>query len=90
MGRCETPTLLGKALKLSYFHIPGDHFEVSINVFSEPKAKSITGLVSGAAKGLVIDMGLLIEGQAPQELPEQLLGGHRLRRINFAKLRSPV
>jgi hypothetical protein len=86
----KTPTLIGKALAIDYFHEPGYHFEVSVDVFSEPKAKSILGLVLGGAKALLVDMGLLIEGQAAGELPERLLGGFRIARINPGSCRGPI
>ena len=43
-------------------------------------AASVTNLVAGATKSLTIDLGVLVEGQAVGELPEQLLGTMRLER----------
>lgn len=37
-------------------------------------AASITNMVVGATKSLTLDMGVLLEGQTPATLPEQLLG----------------
>jgi hypothetical protein len=39
----------------------------------------------GYAKNLVIDLCFLLEGQADDELPEQLIGGVRVSHCNLAK-----
>lgn len=46
-------------------------------------AASITNVVCGATKSLTLDMGVLIEGQSPEQLPEQLIGTVRLDRLNL-------
>lgn len=45
-----------------------------MDIGSSSVAASITNLVCGATKTLTIDLGVLVEGQAPETLPEQLLG----------------
>ena len=42
---------------------------------------------AGALKGLVIDMGILIEGRSREELPEQLLGTVRMSHLDLSKVR---
>lgn len=41
-----------------------------------------TGMVRGATKSLVIDLGFVLEGQRPEELPEALLGAFRLNHLD--------
>ena len=39
-------------------------------------------MVRGATKTLVIDLGFLLEGQTPEELPESLIGAFRLHQLD--------
>lgn len=39
-------------------------------------------MVRGATKSLVIDLGFVLEGQRPEELPEALLGAFRLNHLD--------
>jgi hypothetical protein len=59
------------------FAITDKYVEVSVDVGSSAAAAYITGLVRGATKALVIDIGLVLEGQHSYELPEELLGAIR-------------
>jgi len=86
----KTPTLLAKALHTEYFYVPEDHFEVSIDVYSESKARNILGLVVGAAKKLILEVAILFEGQSEEELPEQLVGGFRVTRVDMSRVRGPI
>jgi hypothetical protein len=53
-----TPVLIGKALRTTY-HITPQYIEVDIDVSANNVASYVTGLVRGATKSLVIDMGEL-------------------------------
>lgn len=48
--------------------------EVDIDVGSSSVAATVVGLVQGATKSLVVDMGIVLEGHTRDELPESLLG----------------
>ena len=48
--------------------------EVDIDVGSSSVAATVVNLVQGATKSLVVDMGIVLEGHASEELPESLLG----------------
>ena len=48
--------------------------EVDIDVGSSSVAATVVNLVQGATKSLVVDMGIVLEGHSPEELPESLLG----------------
>jgi len=55
-------------------------------------AKYILSVVNPIAGAIAIDLAFVIEGQADAELPERLLGGVRLHRINLKEerlLRAP-
>ena len=51
-----TPVITGKALKTTY-HITEQYIEIDIDVSANSVAAYVTGLVRGATKSLVIDMG---------------------------------
>jgi hypothetical protein len=53
--------------------------EVDIDVGSSSVAAAVVGLVQGATRSLVVDMGIVLEGHAREELPEALLGTVRAR-----------
>jgi len=48
------------------------------------QARVILGVVRGACRGIVCDLMLLIEGCTPDELPERMIGGTRLRQGGVA------
>ena len=69
----DTPVLMGK--KLTQYYFRGDnYFEIDVDISSSSVARSVTGLVIGYARTLVIDMALCIEGTNEDELPEVVIG----------------
>ncbi|KAG2425268.1 hypothetical protein HXX76_013850 [Chlamydomonas incerta] len=79
-----TPVILGKALKVSY-HCTPTYIEVDIDISANSVANYVTGMVRGATSSLVVDLGFVLEGQAPWELPECLLGCFRLANLDCNK-----
>ncbi len=77
-----TPVILGRKLTTQYHRGP-NYMEVDIDIGSSTVAASVVNLVYGATKSLVIDMAVLFEGQAEDELPEQLLGTVRLDHMDL-------
>ncbi|EFN53068.1 hypothetical protein CHLNCDRAFT_137358 [Chlorella variabilis] len=77
-----TPVILGQKLTTKYSRGP-NYFEVDVDISSSSVAASVTNLVAGATKSLTIDMGVLIEGQSGETLPEQLLGTMRLDKLDL-------
>ncbi|KAG7382657.1 hypothetical protein PHYBOEH_010402 [Phytophthora boehmeriae] len=76
------PTLLGNKLKCPYYR--GDnYFEVDIDISSNSVANTVTGMVQGVTKSLVVDMAFLLEAQSDEELPEIILGAVRLQHISL-------
>ncbi|KAG2425267.1 hypothetical protein HXX76_013849 [Chlamydomonas incerta] len=78
-----TPVILGKALKVSY-HCTPTYIEVDIDISANSVANYVTGMVRGATSSLVVDLGIVLEGTAPWELLECLLGAFRVHRLNTA------
>ena len=74
----QTPAILGRKLKCAYHEEPGRFFEAEYDVLSTAAAKSMIGLIVGAAKRLVIDVGIVLEAKEVDELPERILGGFRI------------
>mmetsp|Transcript_7860 Transcript_7860/g.13873 ORF Transcript_7860/g.13873 Transcript_7860/m.13873 type:complete len:1130 (-) Transcript_7860:214-3603(-) len=77
-GVGSTPGLIGTKLTTEYYR--GDNwYEICIDVSSSRVAASIMSLIKSYASTLVLDIALLIESQAPDELPERLIGSVELR-----------
>ena len=57
--------------------------EVDIDVASSSVAATVVGMVQGATKSLVVDMGIVLEGHTNDELPERLLGSVRFSRVDM-------
>lgn len=77
-----TPAIIGKKLRMPCFSGP-QYFELDVDISSSAVANRVVGLVIGYTKKLVIDMGFLVEGQRPDELPERLFGAARLVHIDM-------
>ncbi|KAK9808352.1 hypothetical protein WJX73_005387 [Symbiochloris irregularis] len=78
----HTPVLLATKLKCHYYRGPR-YFEVDVDVASSSMARSIVGRVSGTTTSLVVDMAFLLQGNAPAELPEHLLGSVRFSHLDL-------
>ena len=76
------PTLLGQKVRQRYFRGP-DYFELDIDVSSSAIATHIVSLCRGAARHLVVTLGIAVQGEATAELPEKLVGAMRLRNVDF-------
>jgi hypothetical protein len=83
----EKPAILGKKLDCRFFHEPGDHFEISVDVFSSFAVQYACSQVLSAAKKITMDLGFLIEAKEASELPEVVLGTFRARRIDVGRAR---
>lgn len=68
-----TPVITGKALKTTY-HMTKQYIEIDIDVSANNVAAYVTGLVRGATKSLVIDMGEWIERKSTPILPHHGMG----------------
>lgn len=76
-GSSSVPVLLGKRLNIEYFTSDA-YVEVDVNVHSNAVASSITKMVRGMTRMVVIDIAFLLEGKEEDELPERLIGVFRM------------
>eukprot|EP00656_Telonema_subtile_P045060 TRINITY_DN51325_c0_g1_i2.p1 TRINITY_DN51325_c0_g1~~TRINITY_DN51325_c0_g1_i2.p1 ORF type:complete len:267 (-),score=39.34 TRINITY_DN51325_c0_g1_i2:108-908(-) len=83
----ETPAILGKKLPQHFSSSP-NFFEILIDVTESTVAGSLVSLMLSYAKSLVVDMAFVVEGQAGDELPEEIIGGIRLSRIDLKSVDS--
>lgn len=82
-----TPVLLGQKLSSKYFRgrtAKGcSYFEMDVDITSNTVANNVTKLVVNSITSLVVDLSPLIEGQAPDELPERLIGSVRYTHLDL-------
>ncbi|KAI8473367.1 MAG: hypothetical protein J3K34DRAFT_411148, partial [Monoraphidium minutum] len=78
------PVIVGSKLKTTFYRTER-YVEATVDVTSSSAAAYITGMVRGATKSLVIDLGFVLEGQAEEELPEALLGAYRLHYMDTSQ-----
>jgi len=76
----NVPALICNKLATTYIRGP-NYFELDIDITTSLTANTIWSVVSGVTPSLVIDLAWVIQGNTPEELPEQILGTIRLARI---------
>jgi hypothetical protein len=86
MGR---PAIVARALDTTFQRAPG-LLRVTINVAGSRVARGIFGRVTGAMRSVVMDLGFVVEATEPDELPERILCGVRLDRVDFRRLVARV
>ena len=79
------PVILGKAMKMRY-HRGDCYLEIDIDIASSSAAVNLWGLVQSVAKGLVMDLGFVIEAQEKENLPELLLAAARVHKVDLGPL----
>ena len=80
------PAIPGKKVPIGYYS-GNNWFEIDIDVSKAGKAKFITSLALPIARNIVVDLGFLIEGQDPSELPEQIMGAIRFNKMDLTQLK---
>jgi len=78
------PTILGRKVKQHYIRHPR-FLELIVDIGQDPIARNVVGLCLGYAQTLVVDMMLVLEGLSEETLPERILGGVRLKNLDFKK-----
>ena len=78
----NTPAILGKKIHIAY-HRGANYIELDFDIASSAMAANIVRLVAGATRSVVVDMAFLNEGKEEAELPEQLIGILRLKKIDL-------
>lgn len=76
-GVGTTPAILGTKTYQKYFQ-GKQYLEVDYDIGSSTVAASISKLLLGYSRDLIIDLAFVIEGQTSLELPERVLGCVRL------------
>jgi hypothetical protein len=76
------PSILGRKLKQHYIRTDR-YLELIVDIGSDSVATRIVKLALGYAKSLTIDMMFLLEGKTESTLPERILGGVRVKNVDF-------
>jgi hypothetical protein len=66
------PALLGRKVVQRYFRGEG-YMEIDVHVGSSVIASQIVGVCRGYGKHFAADVGIVIQGEDPSELPERML-----------------
>jgi hypothetical protein len=84
------PAVIGNKLPVEYHYQAAEeggkkqpYLEADCDIVSNKVARNILGIVRGATHSLTIDLGFVIEGKQPDELPEQMLVGTRVHRLDL-------
>ena len=77
------PVLLGQKVSQRYYRCE-DYCEVLVDIASDPIAKRIVRMALGLSTHLTVDLSFCFEGKTEETLPEAILGGVRVDKINFA------
>lgn len=86
-----TPTIIGKKLPVSYRYVSKDasrqdFFECNLDVGNSTKAaQKIVSVCRRYMTSLTVDVGFVIEGTTPDELPEQMMGSIRIHQVDSEK-----
>lgn len=86
-----TPTIIGKKLPINYQYVPKEgsrqaFFECNLDVGNSTEAaKKIVSVCRRYMTALTVDIGFVIEGTTPDELPEQMMGAIRIHKIDSEK-----
>jgi len=83
----EKPALLGNKLK-QYYSRGENYFEIDIDVSSSVIANNTVGMCMSSSKSIRVDLGITIQGDDEEELPEVMLAAVTGANLdaNFAKL----
>lgn len=78
------PAIIGKKITTRYYCSAAQNYmEINIDVSGSTIGSGIFRVVKGWAAYLTLDLTLLIEGQEDDELPEIVLGGCRLKKVDL-------
>ena len=83
------PVLVGKKIPIAYVYQPADsdsgaaeYLEVVVDIVASAKARGILAICRKYTNVLTFDLGFVIQGEAKDELPEQMLTAVRLHGID--------
>lgn len=81
------PAILGKGIPVTYFE-GNNEVEISVSIAASSAAQRVSRAMLRAGSALDVELALVIEGQAENELPERLLGGFRVAHAELHALRN--
>jgi hypothetical protein len=83
------PAIIGMKMPVSYFYQAAEpeqgkaeYLEMDLDIVASSAARGILSVVRGYTHILTMDLGFVIQGNAEDELPEQMLVGARLHSID--------
>lgn len=76
------PAIMGKKLVVRWFRGP-HHMEVDLDVASERIGSSVVGLCRGYTRNMVVDVGVCVQGEREEELPERMIGVVRMHNLDL-------
>lgn len=81
------PALIGKKVPVNYVYQPAEHdkalyLEADLDIAASSAARGILSVARTYTQVLTLDLGFVIQGNAEDELPEQMLVGSRLHGID--------
>ena len=77
------PAIIGTKMPVTYVYQKPQgpnkqmYLEADMDVVASSAARGILSVVRSYTSGLTLDLGFVIQGNSPDELPEQMLGGVR-------------
>lgn len=83
------PAIIGNKMPVNYHYAPASadgkdalYLEADLDIVSSPAARGILSVARTYTQVLTIDLGFVVQGNTPAELPEQMLVGARLHGID--------
>lgn len=78
----EQPALIGRKLTQQY-HRGKNYVEIDIDLSSSSVATGILKMVRGISKTLIVDLGIALEGDSADELPEVILAQTHFNHVDL-------
>lgn len=83
------PAIIGNKLPTKYIYEPADekkeyaeYLELDLDIVSSAAGRRILSVCRSYTESLTLDLGFVIQGNSPDELPEQMLGAIRVHGLN--------
>jgi hypothetical protein len=83
----NTPAIMGQKLDHIY-HRGSNYFEVDVDISRRPVARNLTGMCVGYARTMVLQMALILQGEADSELPEVVMGAVTASYVDIANAKE--
>ena len=80
------PVILGNKINIKLTHISDNILRIDLNLYSSIVAKTILKTLKSFLPSITVDLGFLLEGKKPEELPESLLFGIRIQSLGISEI----